>query len=176
MPPYGSPYGTSFGGPRNLAGFWHRLGGHLLDGLLYGLVTIPFVIVGVVLIAGSLEDCDRIDRFDGTTEINCGPGQLQGGLLAAGIAVLVAGVALVVWLYLRSLARTGQTWGKRIAGLKVVNQADGSPPGWGKAIGRSLFKATISGWICYLGYLWMLWDGDKQTWHDKVAGTLVIRT
>jgi uncharacterized RDD family membrane protein YckC len=26
----------------------------------------------------------------------------------------------------------------------------------------------------YLGFLWMLWDNKKQTWHDKAAGTVVV--
>ncbi|MEY4173609.1 MAG: hypothetical protein RI900_774, partial [Actinomycetota bacterium] len=32
----------------------------------------------------------------------------------------------------------------------------------------------ISTALFYLGYLWMLWDGEKQTWHDKVVGSIVI--
>ena len=28
--------------------------------------------------------------------------------------------------------------------------------------------------MCYLGYFWMLWDGEKQTWHDKLATTVVV--
>jgi len=34
----------------------------------------------------------------------------------------------------------------------------------------------ISGQIFYLGYLWMLWDDKQQTWHDKVVGSIVVRT
>jgi hypothetical protein len=29
--------------------------------------------------------------------------------------------------------------------------------------------------VCYLGYLWMLWDDQKQTWHDKIVDSAVIR-
>lgn len=28
--------------------------------------------------------------------------------------------------------------------------------------------------VLFLGYLWMLWDGEKQSWHDKAAGSVVI--
>jgi uncharacterized RDD family membrane protein YckC len=38
-----------------------------------------------------------------------------------------------------------------------------------------LFAVVISSNILYLGFLWMLWDGDRQTWHDKIAGTVVIK-
>ncbi len=136
---------------------------------------LPLLGGGIAAVALSLRDCDTRERFDGTTEIDCGPGQLKGGLLAAGIVLLVIGLVLAIYLYLRHLATTGQTWGRRIAGIKVVDATTGGPPGWGKAIGRSLFEGTISGWVCYLGFLWMLWDSKRQTWHDKVANTLVIR-
>ena len=81
----------------------------------------------------------------------------------------------MIFVFLRMLATSGQTWGRRIAGVKVVRADNGQPPGWGRAIGRSLFAYFISGQICYLGYLWMLWDGEKRTWHDMVAGTRVIK-
>jgi uncharacterized RDD family membrane protein YckC len=148
------------------------LGGNLLDGLLYGLAAAPAVIVGLVLIIGvGLGDCTT-DPF--TDELVCN-GREKVGPIVAGALVIAAGVLLIMALYLRALAKTGQTWGRRIAGLQVIDARSGAAPGWGKAIGRSLFAYFISGSICYLGYLWMLWDGDKQTWHDKVAGTLVIR-
>ena len=34
----------------------------------------------------------------------------------------------------------------------------------------------VSGFVCLLGYLWMLWDRERQTWHDKVANTVVVPT
>ena len=33
----------------------------------------------------------------------------------------------------------------------------------------------VSGAVLGLGYLWMLWDAEKQTWHDKVAKTYVVK-
>ena len=51
----------------------------------------------------------------------------------------------------------------------------GEPIGIGKALGRQLFASFISGQIFSLGYLWMLWDDKKQTWHDKIVGSVVIK-
>ena len=85
------------------------------------------------------------------------------------------GLLFVAIFFLRMLAKSGQTWGRRVAGIKVVRDDNGGPPGWGKAIGRALFANVVSGNVCYLGYLWMLWDSKKQTWHDKVAGTYVVK-
>lgn len=151
-----------------MAGFGIRLGGWLLDGLLYGLAMAPFLAAGFGLIAWGLDDCVRIDD-----EIYC-YGQEEVGPIAGGIAVMAVGIVIVAIIYLWALARSGQTWGRKIVGIKVVRTDDGQAPGWGKAIGRTLFS-YISAWVFYLGYLWMLWDDQNQTWHDKVAGTYVVR-
>jgi uncharacterized RDD family membrane protein YckC len=59
--------------------------------------------------------------------------------------------------------------------VKVLDKATNQPIGFGRALGRTLFAQIISSAICYLGYLWMLWDKDKQTWHDKIVGTVVVK-
>lgn len=153
------------------AGFWRRLGGMLLDGLLYGLVWVPFAVVGFVLIfAVGLDECSTDPLTD---DLVCNGRENVGAIVAGGLALL-AGWLLAVYLYLRALATRGQTWGRKIAGVRVVDAATGGPPGWGKAIGRTLFASFVSANVCYLGYLWMLWDSQRQTWHDKVASTLVL--
>jgi hypothetical protein len=38
-----------------------------------------------------------------------------------------------------------------------------------------LFASFISGQICGLGYLWALWDKQRQTWHDKVISSVVVK-
>jgi uncharacterized RDD family membrane protein YckC len=35
--------------------------------------------------------------------------------------------------------------------------------------------AIFSGLVLLLGYLWAIWDANKQTWHDKAAGSFVVR-
>jgi uncharacterized RDD family membrane protein YckC len=32
----------------------------------------------------------------------------------------------------------------------------------------------VSGAVVLIGFLWMIWDREKQTWHDKAAGSVVI--
>ena len=154
------------------AGFGSRLGAYLLDTLLYGAVAAVFVIVAVVLGVMAFADCD----FDETGEVLCVEGDVSAGLLVAALAVGGGGLLVVTLLYLIALGRTGQTWGRRIVGIKVVRVSDGAAPGFGRALGRSLFAGIISANVFYLGYLWMIWDAQRQTWHDKVAGTVVVRT
>ena len=73
-------------------------------------------------------------------------------------------------------ATSGQTIGKRALGIRVVDFAGGGGEGlgFGRALIRSLSR-YLSGIPCLLGYLWMLWDGQKQTWHDKLSSTTVVR-
>jgi uncharacterized RDD family membrane protein YckC len=157
------------GTPR--AGFWRRLGGTLLDGLLYGLLWVPFAVVGFALIfAVGLDECSTDPLSD---DLVCNGRENVGAIVAGGLALLV-GWLLAAFLYLRALATRGQTWGRKIVGVRVVDATTGAAPGWGKAIGRTLFASFISANVCYLGYLWMLWDSERQTWHDKVASTLVL--
>jgi len=166
-PPYGYA-NAPVGGER--AGFGIRLGGWLLDGLLYGLLMSVFVIPGAVLIASSFEDCVTIED-----EIFCPSGSPNGGTIGGGIALIIVGLLLVAFIYVRALGKTGQTWGRRIVGIKVVGETTGEPIGFGRALGRQLFASFISGQIFYLGYLWMLWDDKKQTWHDKVVNSIVVK-
>ena len=42
-----------------------------------------------------------------------------------------------------------------------------------KGVIRAVGK-LLSGIPCGLGFFWMLWDKDKETWHDKIAGTTVV--
>lgn len=171
----GFPGAPAFGydaGP-GYAGFGSRLGGYLLDSLLYGLLFAVFAVPGVVLGIGAFDDCVSFDNGD-TTEIICPPGAPKGGMLAAGIALGVVGLIVVAVLYVRALGRTGQTWGRKIVGVKVVGKDSRQPLGSGKAFLRLLVAGIVSG-NCVLGYLWMLWDKDKQTWHDKIVGSVVVK-
>jgi uncharacterized RDD family membrane protein YckC len=67
---------------------------------------------------------------------------------------------------------SGQTVGKRAMGIRVVTEA-GGPLGHGLATGR-YFARWLSAIPCALGYFWMLWDDQKQTWHDKLVHSYVV--
>lgn len=71
--------------------------------------------------------------------------------------------------------RTGQTPGDAALSIRVVDVANnpGQPIGYGRAAGR--WVVSIASAIAILiGYLWMLWDPKKQTWHDKAVGSLPV--
>jgi uncharacterized RDD family membrane protein YckC len=67
----------------------------------------------------------------------------------------------------------GQTLGKMALGIRVIDFNTGGPIGYARGFLRYIGK-LISAIACFLGYLWMLWDKEKQTWHDKIATTVVV--
>lgn len=69
---------------------------------------------------------------------------------------------------------TGQTPGKKLLGLAVV-RTDGEPMTFGIAFLRWV-GYIISKLPLFLGFIWAAFDGRKQGWHDKIAGTCVIKT
>jgi uncharacterized RDD family membrane protein YckC len=90
---------------------------------------------------------------------------------AYGLTLLVA---LVYLTYFEGSA-AGQTVGKKLLNIRVIDFATGGPIGYGRAFLRWLGR-IISSLPLYLGYLWMLWDSEKQTWHDKIANCVVVPT
>jgi uncharacterized RDD family membrane protein YckC len=139
------PPGAYRSGPSGpRAGFWIRFGALLLDGLILG---IPFAILVVI-----------------------------AAQISSGLAVLVYVLWLVAYIAYPIYYEGGPqcaTPGKKICGIKVIDMNGGGPIGYSRATVRFLMR-IISGAVFYLGYLWMLWDKEKQCWHDKVANDVVV--
>ena len=66
----------------------------------------------------------------------------------------------------------GFTPGKAILGLKIVRR-NGSKMSFLRSLVR-FFAYWISALPLFLGFFWVLWDGHRQSWHDKIAGTQVM--
>jgi len=86
--------------------------------------------------------------------------------------VLGAVLGLAYYVYLEG-SGAGQTLGKKVVGIRVVAIAGAGPIGYGRATVR-YFGRIVSAIPLGLGYLWMLWDDQKQTWHDKFAMSMVV--
>jgi uncharacterized RDD family membrane protein YckC len=93
------------------------------------------------------------------------------------VATIVGGLAYAIVLE----GRSGQTFGKRAVGVRVVAE-DGSRCGYGRAANRELLGRLLIGgfsWLLVLpgmlSYLAALWDPQRQTWHDKIGETIVVR-
>jgi uncharacterized RDD family membrane protein YckC len=81
-------------------------------------------------------------------------------------------ISLAYFTYFEGGA-TGQTIGKRALGIRVYDFRQGGPIGYGRAFIRWISR-ILSTIPLLLGYFWMLWDSEKQCWHDKLAGSVVV--
>jgi uncharacterized RDD family membrane protein YckC len=86
--------------------------------------------------------------------------------------VLGLALGLAYYTYFEGGA-TGQTLGKRALGIRVYDFRVGGPIGYGRGLLR-YFGKILSAIPCFLGFFWMLWDREKQTWADKIATTVVV--
>jgi uncharacterized RDD family membrane protein YckC len=93
------------------------------------------------------------------------------------ISTFVAGITLIVLLLvLSSTLATGAVYkGVVDAYLGVVDYRTGGPIGVGRGAIRYIGK-ILSSIPIGLGFFWMIWDREKQTWHDKIATTVVVPT
>jgi uncharacterized RDD family membrane protein YckC len=101
-------------------------------------------------------------------------GQIAGAL-GALVLLLTWVAAIGWWIWNRAIlaGRTGQSLGKRVIGLKLIGEASGQPIGAGLAFVRDLAH-IVDSLICYVGWLWPLWDAKRQTMADKIMTTVVI--
>ncbi len=100
-------------------------------------------------------------------------GFIVGVILGSDNAANVAGLLLGIAYYTYLEGSTGQTLGKKALGIRVIDLKDGGSIGYGRAFIRYIGR-FVSGIVLLLGYLWMLWDKEKQTWHDKFANSVVV--
>ena len=88
--------------------------------------------------------------------------------------VQIVGLVAGATYYVYSVGRFGQTLVKKWLKIKVQTM-DGQVPGFKKALIRETVGKLVSGLALGIGYLWAIWDKHKQTWHDKMAKTVVVR-
>lgn len=134
-------------------GFWPRVGATLIDTVLVLLITFPLL----WMIYGRA-------YFDSE----------QSGWVAGPADFLISWVlppVAVILFWLRKQA----TPGKMAVSARVVDAATGDTLSVGQAIGRYLayFVSTLP---LGIGLLWVAFDPRKQGWHDKLAGTVVVRS
>lgn len=81
---------------------------------------------------------------------------------------------IAYYIYLEG-SPSGQTIGKKLMNIRVISFSTGGRAGYGAATIR-YFARWLSALPLLLGYFWMLWDDEKQTWHDKLSTTVVVPT
>jgi uncharacterized RDD family membrane protein YckC len=142
-----------------------RVGATLLDGLISFAIAIIPIALGAIL---AFKDAETDPITD----------EITGGVEPVGVVIMVLGYILIfaftIWNAVFRQGRRGQTLGKQIVGIQVIKGETGAFLGAGTAFVRWLM-AQILGGLCFLDYLWPLWDKKKQTWHDMIVGSVVIK-
>jgi uncharacterized RDD family membrane protein YckC len=144
------------------AGFWIRFIAHICDGLSSLIIALPFLIIGMLL-----SDSSSASDADGFAGL---PGYTLG---STGLWPILSSVSSLLLLAYWIGSRGGSPLRVRL-GVLVLDENDGSYIGTKRAIYRGLM-GFISLRVLLLGYLWMLWDPKRQTWHDKVAKSVVVK-
>jgi uncharacterized RDD family membrane protein YckC len=112
-------------------------------------IRVAAAFLDFIMVAVALAIIDAMDR---------GPGPLF---------LVLAAYSAAMWKF------KGTTVGGVVCGLKVV-RLDDRPIDWGVAVVRSL-SAFLSLFILGLGFIWVAFDNEKQSWHDKIAGTTIVK-
>lgn len=132
------------------AGFWSRTGAALIDGILLLLITMPILI--------SIYGWEYLEAED----LVMGPADFLISWVLPALATVL------FWLYKNA------TPGKMAIKAQVVDAQTGHNISVGQAMLRYLgyFLAILP---LGLGIFWVAFDSRKQGWHDKIAGTVVVK-
>ena len=131
-------------------GFWARVGASLIDTLLLCVILYPVL----TLIYGRAYWSDP-DLFKGPADVV--------------VQLVLPAIAIVAFWIARQA-----TPGKMVIHARIVDAETGEPPTRAQAIRRYVaYYVSLFGFG--LGFFWVAWDRRKQGWHDKLAGTVVIR-
>jgi uncharacterized RDD family membrane protein YckC len=167
QPAYGQPYGQP-GGAYSFAHWGKRVGSYIIDALVMMVAMIPYFI-GFAIGGASTET--SVDPVTG--ELTTTGGGMSGIALVLIILGAVLGLAVFIWNVCIKQGRTGYSIGKGVLGIKLIKLDTGQPLGAGMSFVRQIAH-ILDQLPCYIGYLWPLWDSKRQTFADKVMGSVVI--
>ena len=137
------------GGPEYV-GFWKRVFASLIDVLVLLAVIVPLLL--------AIYGRQYFSRAEGG----------YVGIWDFLIQVVLPAIAVILfWRY------RGATPGKMLISAKIVDARNFGRPSTGQLIGR-YFAYIVSSIPLGLGFLWIAFDKRKQSWHDKLAGTVAI--
>ncbi|MEO7252775.1 MAG: RDD family protein [Casimicrobium sp.] len=131
-------------------GFWLRVWASVIDTVLILMVMYPLL----VAVYGW--------AYFGSDKLIQGPADV--------LISIVLPAAAIVWFWLKR----GSTPGKDAISAKIVDAISGGPPTFGQSVIRYL-GYYVSAIPFGLGLIWVAFDPRKQGWHDKLAGTVVVR-
>ncbi|WP_327004071.1 RDD family protein [Dactylosporangium sp. NBC_01737] len=98
------------------------------------------------------------------------------GSLIGDVVYYLSFAVGIAWLVYNRwiLGGQGQSWGKKLLGLRLIKEETGQPIGAGMAFVRDIVH-FVDAIICFVGFLFPLWDAKRQTLSDKILGTVVTK-
>jgi uncharacterized RDD family membrane protein YckC len=165
---YRAIYGLDAPDRVEYASWGRRVLGYLVDLFLSMVASIP-LILGYLSVMDSAQY--ETDEFGNRTLTDF------SDVSDTTVALLVVGgvISLCFFIYngIIRQGRTGYTLGKTVVGIRLVKESTGQPMGAGLCFVRQLAH-YVDSLICYLGWLWPLWDRKNQTIADKIMATVVV--
>jgi uncharacterized RDD family membrane protein YckC len=136
----------------------------------------------LVLVIGSMVgelavDCATVRP--GVRRPGCGWAQSGNGgtvlvlILGGTLALWALTLAYLVWNLGYRQGTTGSSIGKSVMKFKVVGEKTWQPIGFGMSLVRQLVH-WVDQMICYVGFLWPLWDKKRQTFADMIMSTVCV--
>ena len=150
--------------PLEYAGFWIRFWAFIVDSILVAVIVEP-IVASIYENSRAIPDPMSVDMAN----LILDSFRPQGGLDVLFSWVLPAVAIVLFWVY------RAATPGKMLLRARIVDAETGAPPSVGQCIGRYL-GYYVSIFTLFLGFLWIAFDPRKQGFHDKLAGTVVVRT
>lgn len=140
----------------------------LIDSIPYSII----VGIGYGIEAATQETACVTDTSPYSMGQFCATGNSTLGVAAFSLSLLV-GLAYMVWNYGYKQGTTGSSIGKSVMKFRVVSEQTGEPIGFGMSVLRQLAH-LVDAAICYVGYLFPLWDAKRQTIADKIIKTVCL--
>ncbi len=157
------------------AGFWRRLAAFLIDEVVLCILYLPLSLISPAFLYPILKlGVPQSSKASLSYHSSIIQHQVSAALSVFLIALLASLVILLTVGYFVILTyRKGGTLGKLLLHLKVVDRHRNRISLQTALLRYTVGYATSS--FGGLGFLWIALDGRKQGWHDKIAGTFVVR-
>jgi uncharacterized RDD family membrane protein YckC len=166
-PPPGPPAGAAL--PKEAYTSWFtRVLGYIID-----VVPAAVVIgIGAGIAFGTADNRCTSNGGEYDYGVNCTSTMTAFGLIVYILAYALA-FAYWIWNWGYRQGTTGQSIGKSVMKFKVISEKTGQPIGFGMSIVRQIAH-VVDSLVCYIGWLFPLWDAKRQTLADKIMSTICV--